>query len=95
VSTFVIELGNFFAILNCSFTVQVAFAWYFVENIFSNGIRFDLRESVVDVSFLNAYVNWRFVQWRWSDILCQKRLLCRVTVAKRSLFVIQLPVWTK
>ena len=34
------------------------------------------------------------MQWRWSEGLWQKRLLCSVTVAKRSfLVVIQLSVW--
>ena len=34
--------------LQSSNAVQVAFAWYFVKNIFSkpHGVRFDLRESV-------------------------------------------------
>jgi len=41
-----------------SSTVQVAFAWYFVEKIFSKRCTFwsDLRDSA-DISFLNTYAN--------------------------------------
>jgi len=37
-------------------------------------------------TWLRAYVNGWFVQWRWSQSLWQKRLLCSVTVAKWSFF---------
>jgi len=33
----------------------------FLRTFFINGVRFDLRESV-DMSFINTYVNGRFVQ---------------------------------
>ena len=46
---------------------------------------FDLQKSV-NIFFLNTYVDARFVQWRWSESLWRKSLLCRVTVAKRSIF---------
>ena len=54
-----------------------------LRKFFLNGVLFDLREST-DKSFLNTYVNGQFVQWRWSDSLWQKRLLCSVTVGKRT-----------
>ena len=54
--------------------------------MFLNGVRFDLRESV-DISFLNTYVNGRFVQWRRSESVWEKILLCSITVAKGSYFL--------
>jgi len=44
------------------------------------------RGCRLDISFLKTYVNGLLVQWRWSDSLWQKRLLCSVTVAKISFF---------
>jgi len=55
-----------------------------LRTFFLNGAHFDLRKSV-DISFLITYVNGRFVQWRWSESLWQKGLLCSVTEAKTSL----------
>jgi len=52
-----------------------------LRTFFLNGVSFDLFESV-----LNTCVNGRFVQWRWSASLWQKRILSSVTVAKRSFF---------
>jgi len=79
--------------LQSSGTVQVALRDISLRTLFLNRVCFDLRESA-DISFLNTYVNERFVQWRWSESLWQKRLLCSITVAKSSFFVIQLSVWT-
>jgi len=71
--------------LQSSSTVQVAFAGYFVENIFSKRCTFwSVREW--RVIFLNTYVNGRFVWWRWPESLWQKWLLCSVTVVKISFF---------
>ena len=63
-----------------------------LRTFFLNSVRFDLLENV-DMSFLNTYMNGRFVQWRWSENLWQIGLLCSATVAKISFFVMQLSVW--
>jgi len=62
--------------------------------MFLNGIRFNLRESV-NISFLNACVNGRFVQWRWSESVWEKILLCSVTVAKDRFFCDTTFCWNK
>jgi len=75
----------FIAKLHASSTVQVAFAWYFVENIFSKRCAFwSAKEYRRIFPQYIQNVNGRFVQCRWSESLWQKRLLCSVTVAKRS-----------
>jgi len=72
--------------LQSSSTVQVALRDTSLRTLFLNRVHFDLLESV-DISFLNTYVNGRFVQWRWSESLWQKKLMCSVTVAKSSFFL--------
>jgi len=86
--------------LQSSSTVQVDFAWYFVENIFSERCAFwSAKDCRLDFSFLNAYSGWticavKMVREYDKKDLCQKRLLCSVIVTKISFFVIQLSVWT-
>jgi len=64
--------------------VQVAFPWYFVENIFFiNGVTFDLRVSV-DISFLNTYVNGDLCSEDGQSVCDNKIVVYSATVAKIS-----------
>jgi len=84
-STFFYETRKFCAILNYSTMVQVAFVWYFVENIFSKRCTFwsawECRHS-----FPQYICEWRICAVKMVRESMTKILFFRVAAATISLF---------
>jgi len=72
---------------NFSRAVQVAFAWYFVENIFSKRCTFwsDLQDKCRHI-FPQYICEWTICAVKMLRKSMTKKLFCSVTVAKRSFF---------
>ena len=62
---------NYRSSSKCSSAAQTILRDTSSRIFFLNGGSFDLVESV-DISFLNTYVNERFVQWRWSETMTKR-----------------------